>query len=62
MEECFPSYLALDMYILLCNIFIINPFLGAESITNTEQWNAISMIENRECQSHEDSNLGRQKG
>lgn len=32
MEKCFPSYLALDTYILLCNTFIINQFLGAESI------------------------------
>lgn len=42
--------------------FIINQFSGAESITNIRQWNAALMIENRECQSHKDSNLGRQKG
>lgn len=38
MEKCFRSYLALDTYILLCNMLIINQFSGAESITNIKQW------------------------
>lgn len=62
MEKYFTSYLALDAYILLCDTFIINQFSGAESITNIKQWNTALMIENRECQSHKDSNMGRQKG